>query len=152
MNSVTIDGRLGKDPEVRQTNGGKTVVNFTIANQRNKEETDWFDCVAWDRTAEFISQYFRKGDGINIEGRLQQERWQNNEGENRSKVVISVGKAGFPLGKNGGSQPGNGQGNAPQQRQARPAGTGYRGGETAGFPPADEALGLDSIPFAPSKV
>lgn len=144
MNSITIDGRLGKDPEVRHTTSGKTVVNFTIANQRNKEETDWFDCVAWERTAEFISNYFKKGDGINIEGRLQQERWQNDDGQNRSKVVISVGKAGFPLGKSGGGQPGNGQGNAAQQRAPR--------GETAGFPTADESLGLDSIPFAPSKV
>lgn len=148
MNSISIDGRLGKDPEIKHLNSGKAVCNFTIANQRNKETTDWFDCVAWDKTAEFIAQYFHKGKGINVEGSLQQERWQNDDGQNRSKVVINVFRAGFPLGeRDGGNQGNGGQQRPAQQKQMRSSGTGYSGGSNAGFPPADYNLDIDDIPF-----
>lgn len=123
MNSISIDGRLGKDPEPKTLPSGKTVVNFSIAHNQSKENTDWFDCTAWDRSAEFIVQYFRKGDGINVEGSLRKEYW-DKDGEKREKVIINVGRVSFPLSR-------------PSDSGGRPAVT----------PATESTLSPDDIPF-----
>ena len=73
MNQVTLIGRLTKDPELKYTQGGKAFCNFTIAVPRefNRNETDFINCVAWDKKAEAIAQYFKKGEKISIIGRIQ---------------------------------------------------------------------------------
>ena len=66
MNTIVIKGRLTADPEMRKTNNGVPVANFTVAVDRtfNRDETDFFRCTAWRATAEFINQYFKKGQEI----------------------------------------------------------------------------------------
>ena len=73
MNRVYIIGRLCADPELKMTNGGKSVTTFTAAvnRQGQKSESDFLDCVAWEKTAEFICKYFQKGSPIVIEGAIQ---------------------------------------------------------------------------------
>lgn len=97
LNNITIIGRLTRDPELKQTNGGVFYVNFGIAvnknytsNDEKKEEVSFFDCVAWSKLAEIISQYCKKGKQVAISGRLKQDRWENEGGESRSKVGIVV--------------------------------------------------------------
>jgi single-strand DNA-binding protein len=70
---------------------GKAIASFAIACNRNKEEADFFQCEAWEKTAEIVAQYCRKGSQIGISGRLKQERWDDRETQQkRSRVVISA--------------------------------------------------------------
>jgi len=89
MNTVSLIGRLTADPEMRYLDSGKAIASFSIAITRTRDESDFFDVQAWDKTAEVIVQYCKKGSQIGIEGRLKQERWKDREsGNNRSKVII----------------------------------------------------------------
>lgn len=102
MNSVNISGRLTADPVVKEFGDNKQVAKFCVAIARpgRKDETDFIDCVAWDNTSAFIAAHFVKGKPIEITGELQQERWEDKDGNGRSKVVIKVGTwagAGFTL-------------------------------------------------------
>ena len=82
MNKVVLMGRLTKDPEER-TNGDTTVARFTLAVDRKfkKDESDFISCVAFGKTAEFISKYFSKGNRIGISGRIQTGNYTNKEGQ-----------------------------------------------------------------------
>lgn len=70
MNNIVLIGRITKDPELKYTNNGKGNTRFTLAVQRNKEETDFINCVAWEKTAENIAEYFKKGSQIAIQGAI----------------------------------------------------------------------------------
>lgn len=70
MNTVNLIGRLTKDPELKYTSNGKGNTRFTLAVQRNKEETDFINCVAWEKTAENIAEYFKKGSQIAVQGSI----------------------------------------------------------------------------------
>ena len=73
MNQVTLLGRLTRDPELKYTPSGKAFCRFSIAINRefNREETDFINCVAWDKRAETIAEYLRKGRRILLQGRIQ---------------------------------------------------------------------------------
>lgn len=73
MNNVNLIGRIGRDIDSRYTTGTepKAVARFSLAVSRNKDETDWINCVAFGRTAENIGKYFSKGSQIGITGRIQ---------------------------------------------------------------------------------
>ena len=70
MNNIILIGRITKDPELKYTNNGKGNTRFTLAVQRNKDEADFINCVAWEKTAETITEYFRKGSQIAIQGAI----------------------------------------------------------------------------------
>ena len=89
MNSVSLIGRFTADPEIRYLDSGKAVAKFSIAVNRNKEEADYFEVEAWEKTAEVIGQYCKKGTQVGVSGSLHQERWKDkNIGTGRSKVVV----------------------------------------------------------------
>ena len=91
LNSVTLMGRLTRDPEIRYTQSNKPVCSFTLAVDRDKdkEQTDFIDCVAWNKTAEFVNQYFNKGKMACVRGRLQIRYWEDkNENKRESAEVI----------------------------------------------------------------
>ncbi len=96
VNKVILIGRLGRDPELRYTQGGQAVANFTLAtNERfsNKagepqERTEWHRIVAWGKTGELCAQYLSKGRSAYIEGRLQTREWEDKEGQKRSTTEI----------------------------------------------------------------
>jgi single-strand DNA-binding protein len=97
INVVTLVGRLTKDAELRSTQGGTSVANFSIASGytyisggEKKELTSFFNCIAWGKTGEAISQYCKKGHRIGIVGRLQQRTWKDNNGNSRSTVEVVV--------------------------------------------------------------
>jgi single-strand DNA-binding protein len=72
MNKAFLKGRLTKDPEVRYTQNNTLVATFTIAvNRREKDKADFINCVAWGKTGEFVSKYFKKGQEILAVGRIQ---------------------------------------------------------------------------------
>ena len=79
MNQVILVGRLTKEPELKYTKDGKGYCNFTLAVSREfkKDETDFINCVAWDKRAEAIANYVKKGNKLGIIGRLQIDK--NND-------------------------------------------------------------------------
>nr|DAT60559.1 MAG TPA: Single strand binding protein [Caudoviricetes sp.] len=70
MNTVVLSGRMTKDPELKYTSGGKANARFTLAVQRTKDEADFINCIAWEKTAETITEYFRKGSPILVQGNI----------------------------------------------------------------------------------
>ena len=90
-------GRLTRDPEIKSTHSGKEICKFSIAVQDSfkKDNVFFFNCIAWGGTGSTIAQYFHKGSRILIEGALNQQRWQDKEGQNRSTVEISVASFTF---------------------------------------------------------
>ena len=99
LNKVMIIGRLGRDPEMRYTPNGRPVTAFSVAVNRTwvagdgdkREETEWFNIVAWGNLAEICKQHLRKDQTAYIEGRLQTRRWDDPEGKKhfRTEIVAS---------------------------------------------------------------
>ena len=90
-----IIGRLGYEPELRHTNGGTPVVNLSVANNRSvkigearESIADWFRIVVFGRDAEVIAQYAKKGSSLAFNGRLQNEKWVDREGIERTSTVL----------------------------------------------------------------
>jgi len=85
MNSIIIKGRLTRDPEMRTTQSGKSVTDFSVAVDRRiqKDKTDFFDVTAWEKTGEFVNKYFRKGKEILVQGEMQRREYTDKSGNKR---------------------------------------------------------------------
>lgn len=96
LNKVMIIGNLGRDPELRYTPSGTPIASFSVACGRTRvtpdgdrrEETEWFNVVAWNKLAETYSQYLTKGQKVYVEGRLQTRSWEGQDGQKRSRVEV----------------------------------------------------------------
>lgn len=97
MNKIIIKGRLTRNPEMKQTNSGKSVANFSVAVNRrfDKEKTDFFECTAWEKTGEFVSKYFAKGQEILVEGRMESNHYEDKSGNKRTSWSIIVEQVDF---------------------------------------------------------
>ena len=78
MNIVNITGRLAREPEVKKTQNGKSFMQNTVAVKRDKENTDWIPVCFWGQSADFLGQYAKKGDLIEVTGRLQTRSYEQN--------------------------------------------------------------------------
>ena len=93
INSVTLVGRAGRDPEVRYFESGTVVANLTMAvNRRNREdEPDWFNLEIWGKQAQVAADYVKKGSLIGVTGSFKMDTWKDrNTGEDRNKPVVRV--------------------------------------------------------------
>ena len=96
LNKIMIIGNLGRDPEMRYTPAGRPVTSFSVGTNRGwntpegerREETEWFNVVAWGNLAEICKNYLTKGQQVYIEGRLQTRRWEDQEGKKHSSVEV----------------------------------------------------------------
>ena len=97
FNKVFLIGNLGRDPEVRETNGGMPVANFSLATNRRwndkdgnrQEKTEWHDVVCFGRLAEIAGQYLAQGRQVHVEGRIQTRSWDDSKtGEKRYRTEI----------------------------------------------------------------
>ncbi len=96
LNKVMIIGRLGREPEMRYTPNGRPVTAFSVAVSRTwvagdgdkREETEWFNVVAWGNLAEICKQHLHKGQMVYIEGRLQSRGWEDQEGKKHYRTEI----------------------------------------------------------------
>lgn len=137
MNKVIVIGRTTKDIELRQTAGGTSVVEFSIAvkrafkNANGENESDFFNCIAFSKLAETISRYVKKGDQVGIEGRLQTRNYTNKEGKKVYLTEIIVENVEFLQNKK-------------QEEQTAPSFT-----QTDPFTSAkwEEIKGEDDLPF-----
>lgn len=91
-NKVLLIGRLTADPELRRTQSGKAVASFTLAVDRygTEKQADFIGCVAWEKTAESICNYFRKGKEILVEGDLQTRKYEDRDGNKRTATEVIV--------------------------------------------------------------
>ena len=98
VNKVILLGNVGKDPEIRSTQGGTIVATFSIATtDRQKDpqgnwqdKTEWHNLVAFQRTAEIIRDYVKKGSKLYIEGRIQTRSWDDKDGQKKYRTEIIV--------------------------------------------------------------
>jgi single-strand DNA-binding protein len=96
LNKIMLIGNLGRDPELNVTSDGTPVTKFSLAVSRNyttssgekREETEWFNIVAWRQLAERCERYLHKGSKIYIEGRLTQRKYTDREGVQRTSVEV----------------------------------------------------------------
>lgn len=100
INSVVIMGRLTKDPELKTTQSGLSVISFTVAVDRKyqkggERQADFLNVVAWRHTAEFVEKYFRKGSMIAVQGSIQTRKYEDKNGNNRTAVEIVADNVSF---------------------------------------------------------
>jgi single-strand DNA-binding protein len=161
VNRAIILGNVGKDPETRFTTAGKAVTNFSVATSESwkdkqtgeqKEQTEWHNIVVFDRLAEIVGEYVRKGSQVYVEGKITTRKWQDKDGRDRYTTEIVANEVQF-LGARESSGSSSGPPGRPQNR-----GTGGNGGPPRGSGPprqaerpargqADEAGFDDDIPF-----
>ena len=106
MNHFVGIGRLTRDPEVRYTQSGKACAKFTLAIDRRRsgdgnQQADFIQCVAWEKTAEIISQHCAKGKKIAVEGRIQTRSYDANDGSKRYVTEVVVNSMEFCDSKGG---------------------------------------------------
>ena len=88
VNKVIIVGNLGRDAELRYTGSGTAKTEFSVAVSYNKDTTEWFNVTLWGETGERISQYLTKGKQVYVEGRLETQKWSDNEGEKHERTML----------------------------------------------------------------
>ena len=142
VNKVILIGNLGKDPEVKVTPSGTPVAKFSLAtNERYKDKngqwqdrTEWHNLVAWQRTAEIIGEYVKKGSKIYVEGSLRTSSWDDkNTGEKKYRTEIVVNDLVLLSGRGDGesaSRSASGGGNFDQRAPEPEPATAHSGGIT----------------------
>ena len=149
LNKVQIIGNLGRDPELRFTQDGTPVANFTVAVSESwrsqggeqRERTEWFRVVAWRGLAEIANQYLRRGRKVYLEGRLQTREWQDREGNDRTSTELVVRDMIMLGGRDDADGPprdDEGGGDRRDSRGQQPQG---------GRPDTDDSITADDLPF-----
>lgn len=124
INKATITGNITRDPELRQTQGGTSVLTIGVAvndRRKNQQTGGWedypnfIDCTIFGNRATGVAPHLQKGMKVAIEGKLNQSRWQAEDGTNRSKIGIIVDEIEFMAKRDGSQQP-----MQPMQQQAQP--------------------------------
>jgi single-strand DNA-binding protein len=137
VNKVTLVGNLGKDPEVRNTQGGMKIVNLAIATSdtwndkasgERKEQTEWHRVVIMnDRLADVAEKYLKKGSKVYLEGKLQTRKWTDNAGQEKYTTEVLLGRFGAEmvlLDRNPNAGSGDDYAPRPAARAAAPAASG----------------------------
>ncbi|BCO33034.1 single-stranded DNA-binding protein [Thiohalobacter sp. COW1] len=148
INKVILVGNLGKDPEVRYMPSGGAVANVTLATSdqwkdkqtgEQRERTEWHNVVFYQRLAEIVGEYLKKGSQVYVEGSLRTRKWQDKNGNDRYTTEIIASEMQMLGGRGGG---GGGSANYNSNR-APAAAESQGGGGSGGF---DEGFD-DDIPF-----
>ena len=153
LNKVILIGNLGRDPEIRYSQQGMAVVNFSLAtseqwNDKNtgdkQEKTEWHNIVAFGKQAEILEKYLSKGSQVYIEGRLQTSTYEK-DGQTHYMTKIVVSNFLFLGGKDG--QGGGGQGGGGYQKSDRGTGNYSQGPAGPGMAGHQGPIPDDDIPF-----
>lgn len=128
LNKAQVIGNLGSDPEVRSTSSGTRVATLSVATNRQYttsdgrevEDVEWHQITLWDRLAEVADEYLAKGDRVYVEGRLQTDEWEGDDGVTRRRTKI-VGRRLLMLGSPSG-RGGTSSRRSPRPEERDPAG------------------------------
>ena len=140
INKAILMGRLTRDPELRHTNSGTPVCSFSIAINNGYGEnaqTDYVNCVAWNKTAEFVSKYFAKGRMIIVIGRISSRSWEGSDGKKNYVTEVVANEVAFGESKRDGGDYSSQGASAPESIPSMPMDDG-------GFSPLDTD---DDLPF-----
>lgn len=153
LNRATLIGRLGKDPELRNTGGGKTIASFSIATGdkwkdkggNEKETTEWHNIVCFrESTVRFLEHYVKKGDQVYVEGAIRTRKWEK-DGVTRYSTEVVINDFNGEVRKLGSSSDGGSKRDESSYgttRDREPRSSGSGSGSSGGFGGDD-----DSIPF-----
>lgn len=152
-NKVILIGNLTKDPEVRYIPSGTAVADLSLAvneSYKNKageqvDSTCFVDVIAWARQAEICGEYLSKGSPILVEGRLQLDKWQNKEGETRSKLRVRAERIQFLSGPKNAEYKDGGQGKP--GRKASPGAAERDEAPPSNEPDLSDMGDEDNLPF-----
>ncbi len=106
LNRCEIIGHLGRDPEVKYTPSGMAICEFSVAvseKRKDKETTEWFNVVFFNKAAETIGKYVKKGNAIYVDGRIQTQTWEDNNGNKHYKTQLIGNNFQFLTSKNKGT-------------------------------------------------
>ena len=105
INRIELLGRVGTEPELRQTRSGTAVCRLRLATDRRngsgESQTDWHNLVCWGKTAEAVAEYVRKGDRIYASGRLGYDDWEDQDGQRRQTTEVHANEVVFLDNRNG---------------------------------------------------
>lgn len=150
LNKVILCGRLTKDPELRQTQGGVPVLSFTLAINRRysksdagqAQQADFISLVAWRQTAEFISRFFKKGSALCVTGSIQTRQWKDDQTQTtKYSTEVIVDEAMFVDSRN---ENGASQDTAYMPESYKSSAPSYSNSDNAGF---EEVKSDDDLPF-----
>ena len=161
VNKAVILGNVGNDPELRFMSNGKAVANFTVATSeqwkdqqgQKQSRVEWHRMVAYDKLAEIIGQYVKKGSKLYLEGKLQTREWTDQQGQKKYTTEIIVNEMQMLDGKPQGGQPAQGQQQSPQgqqqqpQRQQAPQNNGYQQARSQPVQQQDAPQFDDDLPW-----
>lgn len=150
-NRCQLMGNLGQDPELKQTQGGQTLLKFSLATSEKwkdkggnqQERTEWHNCVLWGERGEKLARFLSKGQRIFVEGKIQYEKFEDRDGNKRTSTNINVLSITFCEKKGSGGGSGSSDDSGPSP---------YGGGYQDDGKKADKkggAIDDDGIPFAP---
>lgn len=153
VNQVIMMGNLTRDPELRQTPSGQSVVSFSLALNRSykdqsgewQEATDYIDVAAWGPLAERVAQYMTKGRRCLVQGRLQSRSWEQ-DGQKRSKVEVLANDVTFLDGRGEGGE-GSGAGSFGGSNNGGGSNGSSKKDDVVIEDIGDEPVNLDDIPF-----
>lgn len=123
INSIVLAGNVVADPESRSTQSGKTVATFRLAvnNPLNDKDVVYIDVDTWEKQADFVTTYVKKGSGVSVVGRLRQDSWEK-DGKKQSKIIVVAERVNFLGGKKkDATQEAEGEQEAPQRTASKQA-------------------------------
>lgn len=148
INRCNISGNIGRDPELRQTQGGTQVLTFSLAvsdRKRNQQSgewedvTNWIPCVVFGNRAESLSRLLSKGMKCAVEGKLRQSSYKDKSGQNRSKIEVIVDEVEFLSGSKAQ--------NRPQQQQPTNYANQYQNAANTGSQVSQNDYYSEDCPF-----
>ncbi|MBT3892323.1 MAG: single-stranded DNA-binding protein [Gammaproteobacteria bacterium] len=142
VNKVIIVGNLGNDPDVKYTQDGRAIANISVATTESwkdkssgeqQSKTEWHRIVFFNRLAEIVSEYLKKGSQVYVEGKLQTRKWQDQSGADRYTTEIVANEMQMLGGRDG-------QGKAPQRQKQQ-----QQQKQQGGFPDMDDDIPFDRL-------
>lgn len=150
-NRCQLMGNIGQDPELKQTQGGQTLLKFSLATSERwkdkggnqQERTEWHNCVLWGERGEKLARFLSKGQRIFVEGKIQYEKFEDRDGNKRTSTNINVLSITFCEKK------GSGGSSSSYDSGPSPYGGSYGDDNRKGDKPSGGTADIDDIPFAP---
>jgi single-strand DNA-binding protein len=157
VNKVFLLGNVGKDPEIRTTPGGMTVASFSLATaERAKgadgqwtDKTEWHNLVCFQRTAEIVRDYVKKGTQIFVEGKIQTRSWDDKtSGEKKYRTEILINELSLLGGGAGAGREGGAERSSGGYSRSNASSSSYSGGSPVSAPDySDQGITDEDIPF-----
>lgn len=105
MNNITVAGTLGRDAELKTTNSGDSILNFSVADSVNRDKTIWWNCQLWGKRATSLADYMKKGQSVTVSGPVSENEWTDKDGVIRKTLQIRVSDVALQGGRRGEAEP-----------------------------------------------